>query len=71
MNMILLLGKIQLVSDEEGEKEKKQYITKLKNNEKYSYVEEPDLVYNIIENDSHDDASDDSISVFGDIVEVE
>ena len=70
-NKIGIDKKIAIVSDEEWEKEKKQYITKLKNNEKYSYVEEPDLVYNIIENDSHDDASDDSISVFGDIVEVE
>lgn len=70
-NKIGINKKLAIVSDEVWEKEKKLYITKLKNNEKYSYVEEPNLVYNIIENDSTNDADSDSISVFGDIVEVE
>ena len=62
--------KVAIVSDEEWEKEKTRYIEKIKNNDKYTYVDEPELVYNSIDTSS-DTIDDDSIGVFGDIVEIE
>ena len=62
--------KVAIVSDEEWEKEKTKYIEKIKNNDKYTYVDEPELVYNSIDTSS-DTIDDDSIGVFGDIVEIE
>ena len=62
--------KVAIVSDEEWEKEKTKYIEKMKNNDKYTYVDEPELVYNSIDTSS-DTIDDDSIGVFGDIVEIE
>ena len=62
--------KVAIVSDEVWEKEKTKYIEKMKNNDKYTYVDEPELVYNSIDTSS-DTIDDDSIGVFGDIVEIE
>ena len=63
--------KIGIVTDSIWEKEKANYILKIKNNEKYTYVEEPELVYNKDVISTEENVNSDSIDVFGDIVEVE
>ena len=60
---------IAILSDDEWEKEKKEYIEKLKNNEKYEVLEEPEPV---LEELSKDDIIPSSaMELFGDIVEIE
>ena len=63
--------KIGIVTDLVWEKEKANYISKIKNNDKYTYVEEPDLVYNKDVTSTTENVDDNSIGIFGDIVEVE
>ena len=61
--------KIAIISDEEWEKLKKEYIENLKNGVKYEVHKEPDVVLEEIKKD--DIISNSAIDLFGDIVEVE
>ena len=61
---------IAIISDEEWDKLKNEYISNLKNNIKYEIKEEPDVILEEIKND--DIISSSAISLFGeDIVEIE
>ena len=61
---------IAIVSDEEWEKLKNEYIANLKNNQKYNVEKEPDVI--LEENKNDDIIVNSAISLFGeDIVEVE
>ncbi len=61
---------IAIISDEEWEKVKNEYITNLKNNVKYEVVSEPDVV---LEESAKDDImiSSAAVELFGDIVEID
>ena len=61
--------KLAIISDELWEKEKKIYVTKLKNKEKYEIIEEPTLIIN--KKTVKEAKNNNIISDFGDIVEVE
>ena len=60
---------IAIVSDKEWDKVKNDYIKRLKNGIKYEIIEEPQPVYEKIEND--DIISNSAVQLFGDIVVVE
>ena len=61
--------KISIISDELWEKEKKKYVTMLKNKEKYEIIEEPELIIN--KKVKKEVNNNNIINDFGDIVEVE
>ena len=61
--------KISIISDELWEKEKKKYVTMLKNKEKYEIIEEPELIIN--KKTKKETNKNNIINDFGDIVEVE
>ena len=61
--------KISIISDELWEKEKKKYVTMLKNKEKYEIIEEPKLIIN--KKTKKEINKNNIINDFGDIVEVE
>ncbi|MBR3210361.1 MAG: DNA polymerase III subunit gamma/tau [Bacilli bacterium] len=61
---------IAIVSDQQWDVLKNEYISKIKNNEKYELLKEPDILLEEIKND--DIISNSAISLFGDdIVEIE
>ena len=60
--------KIAIVSDDKWEKIKSKYIEDLKNNIKYTYVDEPKEVFNDVKN--NDIINNEAIDLFGDIVEI-
>ncbi len=60
---------IAMISDSYWEKVKNEYIKNIKNGVKYEIKEEPDAVFEEIEND--DIISNSAMQLFGDIVEVE
>ena len=61
--------KIAIISDELWEKEKKKYVSMLKNKEKYEIIEEPELIIN--KKVKKEVNNNNIINDFGDIVEVE
>ena len=61
--------KISIISDELWEKEKKKYVSMLKNKEKYEIIEEPELIIN--KKVKKEVNNNNIINDFGDIVEVE
>ena len=61
--------KISIISDELWEKEKKKYVSMLKNKEKYEIIEEPELIIN--KKTKKETNKNNIINDFGDIVEVE
>ncbi len=61
--------KIAIISDEYWEKVKNEYIVNLKNNKKYEFIDEPEVIFEEIKND--DIISNSAIDLFGDIVEVD
>ena len=61
--------KIAIISDDYWDKVKNEYIDNKKNNIKYNFVEEPEVVFEEIKND--DIISNSAIDLFGDIVEVD
>ena len=61
--------KIAIVSDDDWEKIKSEYISNLKNNVSYKIEEEPDEIFENLNNDYIITSS--AINLFGDIVEVE
>ena len=61
--------KIAIVSDDDWEKIKSEYISNLKNNVSYKIEEEPDEIFENLNND--DIITSSAINLFGDIVEVE
>ena len=64
-----IVKKISIISDELWEKEKKKYVSMLKNNEKYEIIEEPELIIN--KRVKKAENNNNIINDFGDIVEVE
>ena len=61
--------KIAIISDEYWEKVKNEYMVNLKNNKKYEFIDEPEVIFEEIKND--DIISNSAIDLFGDIVEVD
>ena len=61
--------KIAIISDDLWEKEKKKYVSMLKNKEKYEIIEEPELIIN--KKVKKEVNNNNIINDFGDIVEVE
>ena len=62
--------KIAIISDDDWDILKNQYITNLKNNISYNLMEEPELVFE--ESNKNDIISSSAVELFGsDIVEVE
>ena len=61
--------KIAIISDEYWEKVKNEYMVNLKNNKKYEFIDEPEVIFEEIKND--DIISNSVIDLFGDIVEVD
>ena len=60
---------IAIISDKEWDKVKSEYIKKLKDGVKYEVKEEPEPIFEEIEN--NDIISSSAVKLFGDIVEVE
>ena len=63
------LKKIAIVSDDEWNKIKNEYILNLKNGKKYELIKEPDVV--LEENKNNDIISNSAVELFGDIVEID
>ena len=61
--------KIAIVSDSEWDKIKTQYITNIKNNISYSLQEEPEVIFEDLEN--NDIINNRAIELFGNIVEID
>ena len=61
---------IAIISDEEWDKVKNDYITNLKNNIKYDVLPEPELIFEeLVNNDIM--VSSAAVELFGDIVEID
>ena len=71
LNEVLNINKkIVVLTDKKWDEEKNKYIKKIKNGEKYTYIEEPKLILST-EKVSKKNNNDSIIDTFGDIVEVE
>ena len=63
------LKKIAIITDDEWNKIKNDYISNLKNGKKYEIIKEPEVVLEDIKN--NDIISNSAVELFGDIVEIE
>ena len=61
--------KIAIISDDEWNSLKNEYISNLKNGIKYNFIPEPEVIFE--ESDKDDIISSSAIDLFGDIVEIE